>query len=225
MSTDWTKCGIYRWLNTANGKSYIGSAVDMEERRKQHLSQLRAGNHVNRKLLNAFNKYGEQSFEFEILGYCLERDLLFNEQLAIDAFGACRNGYNICPVAGRPMAGRKHSALTRQLMSGPRGKQSPEWVERRASTRRKKLTPEQREANRRAWETRKARYLSGMSDEGRERQVKALVEHNKSASQKKVVSENIRKYNKSRTPEFIAWATAKATAARLGREFSLPRPI
>lgn len=216
-------CGVYRWLNTVNGKSYIGSAADMEDRRKRHLRELHARRHVNRKLLNAFKKYGEDAFEFEVLAYCPEEDLLWQEQIAIDAFDAYRTGYNMCPVAGRPMAGRKHSDKTKQSMSGPRGKQSAEWVEKRAATRRKPLTPEQLEACIVGWKTRKSNNWRP-SPEARKIQTEALIRSNQSESKRKTSAESIRKLNKSRTPEFIAWCIAKATAARIGREFNQPRP-
>ncbi len=217
-------CGVYRWLNTVNGKSYIGSAADMKDRRKRHLWEFSAGRHVNRKLSNAFKKYGEKAFEFEILAYCPEEDLLWQEQIAIDAFDAYRTGYNMCPVAGRPMAGRKHSDKTKQLMSGPRGKQSAEWVEKRTAPKRgRPLTPDQLKAQMVGWETRKKNNWHPSAD-ARKIQTEALIRSNKSESKRETSAESIRKLNKSRTPEFVAWCIAKATATRLGREFNQSRP-
>ncbi len=221
---DFLDCGVYRWHNTINDKSYIGSAADMEDRRKRHLWEIRAGRHVNKKLLNAFRKYGEAAFEFEILAHCPEDDLLWQEQLAIDAFDAYRTGYNMCPIAGRPFAGRKHSDETKQLMSGPRGKQSAEWVEKRAATRRgNPLSDKNRQGIVKSWEIRKADGWQP-SPEARKIQTEALIRGNKSETKRRIVAGNIRKLNESRTPEFVAWCIAKATATRLGREFDLPRP-
>jgi len=36
-------------------------------RRIQHFSKLRCNKHVNQHLQNAWNKYGKESFEFEVL--------------------------------------------------------------------------------------------------------------------------------------------------------------
>ncbi len=221
---EFLNCGVYRWHNSMNGKSYIGSAADMENRRKRHLWELRAGRHVNKKLLNAFRKYGEEAFEFEVLAHCPEEDLLWQEQIAIDAFDAYRIGYNMSPIAGRPMAGRKHSDETKQLMSGPRGKQSAEWVEKRTALKRgRPLSEKNRQGIVKSWEIRKAENWQP-SPETREIQTEALIRNNKSETQRRIVAENIRKLNQSRTPEFVAWCIAKATATRLGREFNQTRP-
>lgn len=55
--------GIYCIRNTENGKIYIGSSVDCEQRFRYHLSGLRGNYHDNSKLNNAWNKYGEKNFE------------------------------------------------------------------------------------------------------------------------------------------------------------------
>lgn len=58
---------IYRILNIKNTKSYIGSAIDFNRRKRRHLNLLRNNNHHSFKLQNSFNKYGEENFIFEIL--------------------------------------------------------------------------------------------------------------------------------------------------------------
>lgn len=59
--------GIYRILNTANSRAYIGSSQDISGRWKTHRRDLRANRHANRHLQNAWNKYGEQVFCFEVV--------------------------------------------------------------------------------------------------------------------------------------------------------------
>lgn len=59
--------GIYKITNKVNGKFYIGSSVTCNRRQKAHWSKLKGGYHDNRHLQNAFNKYGEKKFKFEIL--------------------------------------------------------------------------------------------------------------------------------------------------------------
>ena len=61
------KSGIYQIRNLVNGKVYVGSAVNLQHRRREHRSDLRNGNHHSIKLQRAYNKYGESSFAFEIL--------------------------------------------------------------------------------------------------------------------------------------------------------------
>ena len=59
--------GVYKILNRKNGKFYIGSSVDIEKRFNSHRKKLIAGTHNNKHLQNAWNKYGEDSFEFFVL--------------------------------------------------------------------------------------------------------------------------------------------------------------
>jgi group I intron endonuclease len=131
--TKFLNCGVYRWLNTVNGKSYVGSSNDIKKRKNEHLRKLASGKHENPKFQNAWIKYEAGSFEFEILAFCKEEDLLWQEQLAINAFDAVRKGYNISPMAGAPMRGRTASLETRLKLSkaGKGRKQTSEHVERR----------------------------------------------------------------------------------------------
>ena len=71
------KAGIYRISCIVNGKSYIGSSVNMLERWREHISHLRAGVHHSIYLQRCYNKYGEDSIKFEALAILEE----FNEEL------------------------------------------------------------------------------------------------------------------------------------------------
>lgn len=83
--------GIYRIKNKINEKCYYGSSKDIEKRWKTHLNQLRNKKHINSILQNAWNKYGEDNFIFEIVEEC-ELEILFDtEQKYIDTCG----DYNI----------------------------------------------------------------------------------------------------------------------------------
>lgn len=60
--------GVYQILNKVNNKSYIGSTtMSFTKRMDHHRSMLRKGNHKNQHLQRAWNKYGEDNFEFLIL--------------------------------------------------------------------------------------------------------------------------------------------------------------
>ena len=63
-------CGIYKITNTANGKVYIGSSVDVRSRFNSHRSDLRQNKHGNQHLQKAWNLYGEECFFFEIIEEC-----------------------------------------------------------------------------------------------------------------------------------------------------------
>jgi len=105
--------GIYAILNTANGKRYVGSAVSLRTRLRNHLWHLRQGSHRNRKLLNAWRKHGEESFQAEILETVFDAEMLIlREQYWIDAHNAHAGGYNLNPTAGSNL-GRKSTPCER----------------------------------------------------------------------------------------------------------------
>ena len=68
-------CGIYMIQNKVNGKIYIGQTLDIEDRWEKHKYMLRGGYHSNKHLQRAWNKYGEENFEFSILLECEESQL------------------------------------------------------------------------------------------------------------------------------------------------------
>lgn len=77
-------CGIYKITNTANGKVYIGSSVDVRGRFNSHRSDLRQNKHGNQHLQRAWNLYGEHSFVFEIIEECSADSVRFIEQKYLD---------------------------------------------------------------------------------------------------------------------------------------------
>ena len=83
--------GIYRIKNKLNGKCYYGSSNNIKKRWSVHLRQLRNKKHINTFLQNAWNKYGEDNFTFEIVEECTIEKLLVLEQTYIDELG----DYNI----------------------------------------------------------------------------------------------------------------------------------
>lgn len=89
-------CGIYEIVNTFNGKRYVGSSVDIEERRKNHLWRLARGYHHSTYLQRSWVKYGSDSFAFNILLECGPDELHPYEQIEIDI----KSEYNVAPIAG-----------------------------------------------------------------------------------------------------------------------------
>lgn len=59
--------GIYKILNTINGKFYIGSSVNLRKRLYEHFRELELGIHPNKYLQNSWIKYGKEGFKFSIL--------------------------------------------------------------------------------------------------------------------------------------------------------------
>jgi len=104
--------GVYLILNTKNGNRYIGSTVNLGERWRIHYYDLCHNKHANGHLQNAWNKYGESTFEFCPLFYCDPELLLLFEQRTMDVLSP---EYNIAAVAGSNL-GKKHSDESRARM-------------------------------------------------------------------------------------------------------------
>ena len=69
-------CGIYMIQNLVNGKIYIGQSVDIERRWGEHKTRLRGNqSSSNEHLQRAWNKYGEDNFEFTVICKCDESQL------------------------------------------------------------------------------------------------------------------------------------------------------
>lgn len=92
--------GVYKIVNTKNGKFYIGSSVQIESRIFKHLAMLRKGIHNNGHMQSAFALYGEDAFDFALIEACDRCELLAREQHHIDVL---RPEYNICQVAGNTL--------------------------------------------------------------------------------------------------------------------------
>jgi group I intron endonuclease len=109
-----TSCGIYRIKNLRNGKCYLGSSVNIPERKAEHFRLLNKGAHDNNRLQNAWNKEQDKSvFEFQVFIYCKTDDLRGIEQSCLNIMNP---EYNISKDATAPMRGRKHSDETRAKM-------------------------------------------------------------------------------------------------------------
>lgn len=95
--------GIYRITCIVTGKFYIGSATNLQKRKNQHTWALKNNQHHTKPLQNAWNKYGEKAFVFEVLELVLPMLQLEREQYWLDRlqpFG--KKGFNINPIANVP---------------------------------------------------------------------------------------------------------------------------
>ena len=109
------KCGVYSIINIDTGDFYIGSTNNLTSRKNYHLSYLRRSAHKNKRLQNAYAKYGADSFLFHVIEHCDERDLINIEQAYIDLLSPT---YNISPIAGeRFRAGQKLTEAQKRHLS------------------------------------------------------------------------------------------------------------
>lgn len=117
MNTE--RAGIYSIENTDSGKVYIGSSINISRRIGEHLRMLHRGEHENKYLQAAWNKYGESKFTFNIKFFCEISELIEQEQKFIDAYTekmGWRNLYNLNPEASSAL-GRKHTEQSLKKMS------------------------------------------------------------------------------------------------------------
>lgn len=111
------KC-VYTITNTQNNKYYLGSTLNFEKRKKEHLRKLRANTHYNIHLQRTFNKDGENVFLFEIIEEIdeetSEKDV---EQTYLNTLNYDRC-YNLSSRAwGGGRLGKKCSEETKKKMS------------------------------------------------------------------------------------------------------------
>ena len=127
--------GVYRIVNNINGKVYIGSTGSkggFKKRWSYHLTDLRQNKHHSRHLQRAWNKYGEESFVFEILEMIedfTKETLLIREQYYLDLYKSydVNLGYNICKIAGSSLGVKKTPEQIKQMSELRKGKPIP-WL-------------------------------------------------------------------------------------------------
>lgn len=89
-------CGIYCIKNLVNGKIYVGQSINVDGRWRQHLSHLRKNTHNNEHLQDAWNKYGKENFDFQIIEICDVDKLDIRERYWIEYYNSMSRefGYN-----------------------------------------------------------------------------------------------------------------------------------
>lgn len=96
--------GVYRWVNNLNGKTYVGSGVNLAKRLGSYYNKKELSRNP-RPILDALLKYGYNNFTLEILEYCPKTKVLEREQFYLDLL---LPEYNILKHA-YSLLGFKHS--------------------------------------------------------------------------------------------------------------------
>lgn len=136
--------GIYKIVNTINGKIYIGSTFcsgGFKRRWTVHKSGLNTGKHPNRHLQSAWNKYGKNVFLFVVVEEIINSDILLErEQWYMDFYDSYndKKGYNISKHSSAPMLNRKHSDESKKKI-GKASKGNKYSLGRKASDETRKL--------------------------------------------------------------------------------------
>lgn len=93
--------GIYIIKNLINGKTYVGSSTNIEQRWRDHIYCLKNNRHANIHLQNDYNLFGIDVFKFDILKICPTetnntKDWLYkNEKYFIHQYEKQGISYNI----------------------------------------------------------------------------------------------------------------------------------
>jgi len=138
--------GVYIIRNTQNGKVYVGSSVDMEERWKVHRQRLRQG--MTTRLGRAWTKYGERAFEFKVIEEVTPGQLIEREQYWIDTMLAYSFGYNSRPKARtclgmiRGAPSKEHRHKNAEAHTGSR---NPNWGTHRSEETKRRISEAQKD--------------------------------------------------------------------------------
>lgn len=118
--------GIYCIENMITNKKYIGQSVNIEDRWRRHKGELNNDSHCNDYLQKAWNKYGENNFNFYTLEHCSIDQLDEREIYYINYYNTIDRdyGYNLksggqsCPVYSDEIR-KKMSESTKKTYLNP----------------------------------------------------------------------------------------------------------
>ena len=96
--------GVYVIKCQSNGLIYIGSSVNIRKRWSEHINTLNRNTHGNNYLQNAWNKYGQENFDFSVLDICESEKLQMKEQFYLNFYRSYNRGigFNIAEKAFLP---------------------------------------------------------------------------------------------------------------------------
>lgn len=113
--------GIYCIENKIDGKMYIGQSFNIQRRWQEHIKMLNKGKHHNRFLQRAWDKYGEDNFDFYIVEQLYTSPRVVYDVLEIYYISEyCTNnnqyGYNLT-MGGEGVVGYKFTKEQREKIS------------------------------------------------------------------------------------------------------------
>ena len=88
---------FYQIKNKMTNQSYIGQTINFDRRKKRHLNELRNDKHHSYRLQQAFNEFGEENFDFNLIKTvenCDDQKVTEIEKELIKKFKSFDNGYN-----------------------------------------------------------------------------------------------------------------------------------
>lgn len=141
--------GVIYCMTSPSGKKYIGQSWNWRHRQCTYRS-MQNGNQVQIKLWRAFEKYGYDSFEIEILDYCYNQKQMDDAECYwISYYDSIKTGYNIREGGSRG----KHTEEARRKIAEANRNRSKEINQKIVQTRRSRgpwHTSETNEKNRKS---------------------------------------------------------------------------
>ena len=87
--------GVYQIKNLKTGQVYVGSSLSINNRLKNHMTELVNGIHINKSLQESWGEHGPENFQFSILEVIGDREYLSARELFwIEKQGALSIGFN-----------------------------------------------------------------------------------------------------------------------------------
>ena len=123
------RSGVYMWKNNINGKTYIGSSINLGKRLTSYYNY----NFISKPqhkmpIYKALLKYGYSKFSLEILEYCNKFIVIEREQYYINLL---KPKYNVLKTAGSTL-GYKHSKEARaKIAAAIKGENNPMYGKKR----------------------------------------------------------------------------------------------
>jgi len=116
--------GIYKIESKVRPERfYIGSAIDIKDRWRCHLKDLKYNKHGSIILQRHYDKYGADDLVFSVIEPCLPQFLIIREQYYIDILNPF---FNCCKIAGSCLGIKRSMETIIKLRNSHKGKSKTE---------------------------------------------------------------------------------------------------
>lgn len=125
--------GIYCITNLVNNKLYIGQSMNVSSRLGVHKRSLKGNYHKNKHLQSAFNKYGEDSFDFKLIHPCTSDNLDELEREYISLFNTTDKNYGYNSETGGHLNKKLSLEHKAKISKAHKGKKMSEEAKKKMS--------------------------------------------------------------------------------------------
>ena len=132
------KSGIYKIINKKNNVVYVGQSENLNTRFNRHIYRLKRNEHHNESMQRAFNKHGEDIFEYEIIEEVELELLTEREKYWIDYYGGINsnNNYNFKD----PLLNEYSDYIKKKQSKKISGENNPNWGNKWTEEQKEKMS-------------------------------------------------------------------------------------